>query len=509
MKNPLQPRNWLSGMRLPAVSAALALAAVLVSTVITTSVAQAQTLKVLHSFDGADGANPNALVQATNGDLYGTTFKLGTNNAGTIFKITPTGTLTTVYSFCSQSNCTDGENPHAGLVQDTNGDLYGTTEHGGTNNAGTVFKITPSGTLTTLYHFTCVYECAERGSSPDAALVQDTNGDLYGTTGGGGPSDFGTVFKITSRGTLNTLHTFDGEDGFYPQAALIQAPNGDLYGTMENGGPVTSNGTFFKITPTGTLTTLYSFCSKNGCTDGINPNALVQAANGNFYGTTILGGVIISGLCNDSCGTVFKITPSGVLTTLYSFCSQGNCADGANPYTGLVQATDGNFYGTTSVGGANTTENCENVYIVGCGTIFKITPTGTLTTLYSFCSLAACADGDEPGAALVQDTNGDLYGTTEDGGASGFGSVFSLSLGLGPFVETRLTSGKVGAAVQILGTKLTGATSVKFNGKAAVFKVVSSSEITTTVPAGATTGKVEVKTPSGTLISNVNFRVTK
>jgi uncharacterized repeat protein (TIGR03803 family) len=161
-----------------------------------------------------------------------------------------------------------------------------------------------------------------------------------------------------------------------------------------------------------------------------------------------------------------------------------------------------NLYGTTYFGGANTTE-CSGQ---GCGTVFEITPSGTLTTVYSFCSQTACADGTGP-VGLIQDTNGDLYGPTSAGGASGFGTVFSLSVGLGPFVETQLTSGKVGAAVTILGTNLKGATSVKFNGTAAKFTVVSSSEITTKVPAGATTGLVTVKTPSGTLTSNVKFRV--
>jgi uncharacterized repeat protein (TIGR03803 family) len=156
------------------------------------------------------------------------------------------------------------------------------------------------------------------------------------------------------------------------------------------------------------------------------------------------------------------------------------------------------LYGTTSSDGTH-----------GGGTVFKITPSGTLTTLYSFCSQSGCTDGGDPTAALVQDTNGNLYGTTYEGGAHGYGTVFRLSVGLGPFVKTQPTSGKVGAAIKILGTDLTGATSVTFNGTAAVFKVVSKSLITTTVPSGATTGTVEVTTPKGTLKSNVVFRVTK
>ena len=204
-------------------------------------------------------------------------------------------------------------------------------------------------------------------------------------------------------------------------------------------------------------------------------------------------------------GTIFKISPSGTLTTLYSFCAQSGCADGNVPNAGLVLATDGNFYGTTYLGGANSCMISGTNY--GCGTVFKITPSGTLTTLYSFCAQSGCADGEGPRAGLVQATNGKLYGTTYYGGPTGDGTVFSLAVGLGPFVETRPTSGVVGRFVEILGTNLTGATSVTFNGTPATFKVVSRYLITTTVPTGATTGKVEVVTPSGTLSSNVPFRV--
>jgi uncharacterized repeat protein (TIGR03803 family) len=425
--------------------------AVFVLCAATAVVLPARTFTTLHSFDGTDGGQPRAgLVQATNGDLYGTTGSGGVNNnaecsyfgtgCGTVFKITPSGTLTTLYSFCAQSGCTDGYYPNAGLVQATNGDLYGTTAYGPNcpgvgPGCGTVFKITPNGALTTLYSF--------------------------GSQSGGGTN---------------------------PTAGLVQASNGDFYGTTLNGG-AGGNGTVFKITPSATLTTLYSFCSQSGCPDGSDPEAgLVQAANGDFYGTTRVGGT-------NSGGTVFRITPGGTLTTLYSFCSQSACTDGSSPQSALVQATNGDLYGTTGYGGN------------GYGTIFKITPSGELTTLYSLCSQSACTDGEYLVAALVQDTNGTFYGTTSSGGANGDGTVFSMSVGLGPFVETQTTSGKVGAAVKILGSDLTGATSVSFNGTAATFTVVSRYLITTTVPAGATTGKVQVVTPSGTLSSNVPFRV--
>ena len=300
--------------------------------------------------------------------------------------------------------------------------------------------------------------------------------------------------------TFTTLFSFNYTDGAYSEAELVQATNGNLYGTTGGGGANGNYGTVFKITPSGTLTTLYSFCSQSGCTDGSNPYAgVVQATNGDFYGTTGYGG---ANCAPTGCGTIFKMTPSGTLTTLYSFCSQSGCTDGEYPFGALVQATNGNLYGTTYGGGAN-----------GYGTVFQITPGGTLTTLYSFCSQSGCTDGDSSLAGLVQDTNGDLYGTTWEGGANdvgcsqGCGTVFRLSVGLGPFVETRPTSGKVGKFVEILGSDLTGATRVTFNGTAAKFTVVSPSLITTTVPTGATTGKVRVVTPSGTLSSNVPFRV--
>jgi uncharacterized repeat protein (TIGR03803 family) len=184
--------------------------------------------------------------------------------------------------------------------------------------------------------------------------------------------------------------------------------------------------------------------------------------------------------------------------TLYSFCSQSNCADGASPTAGLVQATNGELYGTTQERGANGKG----------GTIFKITPGGTLTTLYSFCFQSGCVDGGGPYAGLVQDTAGDFYGAAEYHGANGnYGTVFSLAVGLGPFVETQPASGQVGAVVKILGTDLTGTTSVNFDGTPAAITFVSASEISTTVPVGATSGTVEVVTPRGTLSSNVPFRV--
>ncbi len=443
----------------------------------------AQTFTSLVSFNGNNGAYPESmsLVQGTDGNLYGTAPYGGANSGGTVFKVTPAGTLTTLYSFCAQTKCTDGETPLAGLVLATNGTFYGTTSAGGTNGDGTVFSITSGGALTTLHSFDLT-----DGAYPTAALIQGRDGNFYGTTveGGPPPTDKGTVFRITSGGTLTTLHGFDITDGYDPYAALVQATNGTFYGTTTEGG-ANGDGTVFSITSGGTLTTLHNFDG----TDGAYPDAtLVQATNGTFYGATVVDG-------GNGYGTVFSITPGGTLTTLHSFDS----TDGAEPYATLVQATNGTLYGTTQMGG---TANCS--FGQPCGTVFSITAGGTLTTLHSFDG----TDGNSPDAPLVQDTNGTFYGVTYNGGASNYGTIFSLGVGLPPFVKTLPTSGTIGAHVKILGTNLTGATSVTFNGTPAMFHVVSSSEITTTVPTGATTGRVKVVTPHRTLTSNVNFRVT-
>jgi uncharacterized repeat protein (TIGR03803 family) len=440
----------------------------------------------LISFNGKNGANPHYvyLAQGTDGNLYGTTYS-GTGDGGTIFKITTGGKLTTIYTFCPNGlPCMDGAQPTAGLALATNGNFYGTTMNGGANSDGAVFEITPAGALTNLHSFD-----STDGAEPEFGVIQGTNGDFYGTTSIGGTDDIGTIFQITPAGKFTSLLSFDNTDGVYPDTRLVQGTNGNFYGTTTEGGG--GSGTVFDITAAGKLTTLHTFTTTEA--DG-NYGALIQATNGNFYGTTFGGG--------NGNGTVYQITPAGKLTTIYTFCAKSGCPDGSAPYAGVIQATDGNLYGATFAGGINNS-SCT----AGCGTIFKLTTAGKLTTLYSFCSKSDCVDGSAPQGGLVQHTNGTFYGTTYYGGTDGIGTVFSLSVGLGPFVETLPTSGKVGAAIKILGTKLTGASSVTFNGTAATFKVVSSSEITTTVPTGATTGAVKVVTPSGSLSSNVAFRV--
>jgi uncharacterized repeat protein (TIGR03803 family) len=473
--------------------------------------APAQNFKTLVTFYGPNGDGPGygSLVQGTDGDLYGTTNSGGPNGYGSIFRMTLSGKLTTLYSFsCSfspQEYCAYGSYPEAGLVLGTDEKFYGTTGGGGTSTAcaggcGTVFSVSRDGVLTTLHSF----DSAD-GSLPFGALVEGVDGNFYGTTFAGGASGTcvygdlvgcGTVFKITSKGVLTTLHSFDGSDGANPYAALVQGSDGKLYGTtyLCGGGSSCSSGsgTVFRITPAGILTTLHTFTGST--TDGANPYApVVEGGDGNFYGTTSDGGLYEG-------GTVFKITPKGTTTVLVSFGGTTSW----NPTAGLIQATDGDFYGMTSWGG----ENCLDGFGSGCGSIFKITADGTWTLLYSFCSQFECADGWRPDGGLVQATDGNFYGATSLGGAgNGDGTIFGLSVGLDPFVVTLPTARRVGQGVIILGNSLKGSTAVTFNGTPSVFTIVSSTEIATAVPYGATTGTVQVVMPGGSLSSNVPFRV--
>jgi uncharacterized repeat protein (TIGR03803 family) len=476
------------------------------------------TFTTLVNFDGTDGANPIAPpVQGLDGNLYGVAWNGGSgcptyDGCGTFFKLTPGGALTTVYSFCPEGwPCAgEGADSPGPLTLGTDGNFYGITNFGGTGaygsalNNGTVFRITPGGVLTTLYNWCSQPNCADGLPNAPSGLIQGTDGNFYGATWGGGANcvsngGCGTVFKLTPSGALTTLYSFCAQsncaDGDYPQG-IVEGSDGDFYGTTAEGGDP-GEGTVFKITPSGTFTTLYSFCSLAGCTDGAKPPApLIQGVDGNFYGTTTYGGNAVGCHTFDGlpypCGTLFQITPEGTLTTIYNFCSAvGDCPDGS-PFGGLVQATDGNFYGETSSGGAD-----------GDGTIFRITPQGELTTLYSFDFQFAAI-----GFGMVQATNGDFYGTTSLGPIlPGNGTIYSLSVGLGPFVETLPTSGKVGAQIKILGTELTDATSVSFNGVEAPFEVISRSLISATVPEGATTGFVTVSSGYATLKSNVRFQV--
>jgi uncharacterized repeat protein (TIGR03803 family) len=457
----------------------------------------AQTFTNLVTFDITNGAYPSsALVQGLDGSFYGTTEAGNGRNqcydgCGEVFKVTPAGALTIVHGF----DKTDGGYPVGGLVLATNGNFYGSTNGSSLGDYSVpsfFFEITPEGALTNF----------PTPNPTSTAMIQySVNGNLYGTTVNG---TVGEIFGMTPSGTISTVYNFDNPNNLVgrPLAPLVEGTDEFFYGTTESGGDKVSSlcpnlpgqgcGMFFRVGTGGHLGVRHIFDG----TDGATPlGGLIQGDDGNFYGTTEYGGGASDG------GTVFKMTPTGDLTTLHSFgCSIPSCPEGAYPLSGVVQATDGNFYGTTAFGGNGEPTGCQN----GCGTIFKITPAGALTTLHSFDK----TDGVYPAGGLLQGTDGNLYGTT--GGTNGlhlYGTVFKLSLGLPPFVKTVPTAAYAGTTIFILGTNLTSATAVSFNGKAAAFTVVSATEITATVPKGSTTGTVEVTIPSGTLSSNIPFRV--
>jgi uncharacterized repeat protein (TIGR02543 family) len=373
------------------------------------TVSRAQTITTLTDFNGTNGSFPvAALVQGSDGNFYGTTSEGGINDPvgpGTVFKVTPNGTVTTLHNF----NGNDGDLPQVALVHATDGNFYGTTFQGGAGNYGTIFKITAAGAFTLLHNFTGGTD----GRYP-GPLIQASDGNFYGTAWGGGNNNCestggcGVIFKITSQGNFTKIYQFRGDsnDGYGP-VGIVQGRDGNFYGMSIGSSQVlcTSDcGAVFKVTPTGSLTKLHTF---NG-PDGNYPSGqLLLATDGYFYGTTSEGGAY-------SQGTAFKMTPSGTLTSLYSFCHQHNCADGATPSSGVMQASDGNFYGTTVGGGAY---GCTT-----CGTIFKITSSGNLTTLFSFNDNST---GGGP-SGLLQATNGNFYGLTSGGGNNYYGTFFQF-----------------------------------------------------------------------------------
>jgi len=368
--------------------------------------------KLVYSFQGgSDGANPQAglLVISKNytTNFYGTTTYGGTYDHGTVFKIAPDGRESVLHAFQGDfGGASDGAEPEAGLIKDKSGNLYGTTSHGGDGAecyslCGTVFQLAPDGTESVLYNF----QLGSDGNGPLASLISDRNGNFYGTTVGGAKGE-GTVFKLAPDGTETILHAFNFKrDGTHPSANLIRDAAGSFYGTTvsDNGG-YHHFGTVFKLAADGTETLLHVFAGwKNN--DGAHPySGLVVDASGTFYGTTLDGGSD----CN--CGTVFKLAPDGTETVLHAF-SGGS--DGAHPYAGLVADLSGNLYGTTWAGGAD----CN------CGTVFKLAPDGTETVLYAFTG----SDGSYPSAGLILDKHGNLWGTTFLGGTYGNGAVFKLS----------------------------------------------------------------------------------
>jgi uncharacterized repeat protein (TIGR03803 family) len=386
------------------------------------------TEQILHSFrNGKDGAQPEGgLIADQKGNLYGTTVYGGTGKGysgfGTVFTVAPDGDESALYAFKGGS---DGTYPTDTLLLDKNGNLYGTTTGGGTgcspSGCGTVFKLAPHGKETLLY----VFQGQDDGWRPLGGLIADANGNLFGTTALGGSyngecaqTGCGTVFELTPGGTIITLHAFQGgSDGYGPSGGVIMDSSGNLYGTTYGGGSGTNCefgcGLVFKLTPDGTYAVLYAF---QGGSDGSAPEAgLVTDAAGNLYGTTFWGGDTNS--CSDGCGTVFKLTPAGQESVLHAF-HYGS--DGGSPEAGLLMDKKGNLYGTTFAGGSNS--GCKKSGFTGCGTVFEVSPEGVETVLYRF----SRSQGGNPAAGLLPGAHGDFYGTTEYGAKGNNGVVFEL-----------------------------------------------------------------------------------
>ena len=400
--------------KLPAAIAVALLAAGAVSP----AIAGDHAYKILYSFQNqAAGGYPYAsLISDKAGNLYGTTFGGGGNacefGCGTVFKLTPDGTETVLHTFTGGS---DGSLPRGSLIMDKAGNLYGTTESGGSGGGdcgcGTVFKLAPDGTETILYSF----KAGNDGYSPFGGVIADKAGNLYGTTlegGNGGGS--GIVFKLAPDGTETVLHAFSGTDGSSPFAGLIADKAGNLYGTTSGGGSGDVEcgcGVVFKVAPNGAETVLYSFKSFD---DGRTPfGGLMADKAGNLYGTTTVGG---SGTaCSIGCGTVFKLAPDGTETILYAF--KGG-KDGAEPYGGVIEKSD-SLYGTTTYGGDI---GCDEGF--GCGTVFRIASGGVEKVLHAFPS--GTQDGYGPYASLLAGKAGTLYGAAYSGGSGQLGTVFEL-----------------------------------------------------------------------------------
>jgi uncharacterized repeat protein (TIGR03803 family) len=384
----------------------------------------AQSFGVLQNFGNANGSRPlTPPILARDGNFYGATLQGGANSSGVIYKLTPQNKLTALYNFCSQANCSDGSSPEFGPIQGKDGYLYGTTSNGGAHGLGVVYRLTLGGRLSVLHSF-CV--CNE-GGYPNS-LVEDGQGGFYGTTLSAGAHNFGTIFHLSAGGTLTTLYSFcDSQPNCInaysntgePQP-LILGSDGNVYGITTTGGQYYflcspgGCGTVWKITPGGEFSIVYNFCSLSDCGDGGQPAWLLQASDGNFYGTTSFNGSDTSGG-----GTVFQLAHSGTLNTLHTFSSAKDSSSGYAPYD-LIQGSGGTLYGITVFGG-NKDAQCQN--LIGCGTVFSVTAGGSFETLHNF----DAADGYAP-AGIVQTSHNILKGTASFGGSHRDGVIFSLNL---------------------------------------------------------------------------------
>jgi uncharacterized repeat protein (TIGR03803 family) len=407
---------------------ALALAAILCGGA--TAQAQSYNETILYSIQDVtpDGGDPNGLIEASDGNFYTTTFYGGASTggvidmgSGTVLRVTPAGAVTILHTFCAASPCTEPTNPTGNLIQATDGNLYGTASYGGLYGQGAVFKVTLSGTVTTLYSFCGQADCPD-GAEPEGSLVQGIDGALYGHAAYGGAGNGGTIFMVTMAGKQSVVYDLGG---LALSSTPVQGSDGNFYGTASGGA--NNAGQIYKLTTAGYLTTVYSFCSvvaSSVCTDGSEPqdSPLVEGTDGEFYGTTSAGGKGTGYSFPSGAGTLFKVTTSGKLTTLYNFCTDTNCADGAVPSSGPTLGSDGAFYGFTTTGGGPSQE----------GTFYRFLGTSngsTYDTSWDFCEqvqLGFCTDVVQPSALLVQGSDGNFYSSDDTSYAQGSpnGSAF-------------------------------------------------------------------------------------
>lgn len=438
----------------------------------------AQVFTKLVDFSQTDNPEPDQteLVQDARGNLWATSEGF----YGSAFVMSTSGAVSTIYEFGIY-----GVGPNSGLLG-TDGNFYGTTEMGGANGLGNIYKLTPEGVYTDLHDFDFT-----SGQFPISPLLLGPDGFFYGTTVSGGSSTncqqfgCGVIYKFSASGVFSVVYNFDGTHGEAPFGSLIFASDGKFYGTTTSGNGRASYGTVFSLSPSGSFAVIHDFTEGSG--GGTPWGGVVQGPDGNFYGTTAVGGA-------SNAGIVYKLTPAGKFTNLHSF---NFLVDGGNPLSGLTLGTDENFYGTSWANGNSPT--CAPP----CGTIYQITAAGAFTNLHSFVG----SDGSGVAAPLTQHTDGKFYGLASAGGANQWGTGYKLDMGLGPFLRLQNSSGGVGSAVYILGTGLTGTSAVSFNGVGATFLVHSDSFMTATVPVAATSGPLKATTPHGILESNTNFRV--
>jgi uncharacterized repeat protein (TIGR03803 family) len=418
---------------------AVMLVVIIVMPVLSPGAGAASKYKTLYKFrDGKDGAGPRAgLIFDQAGNLYGTASGGGAHGSGTVFQLVPNADgswrESVLYTFCSRPHCSDGDTPLGGLIFDQAGNLYGTTVLGGAHGSGTVFQLVPnadgSWRESVLYSF-CPTNCGD-GALPSAGLVFDLAGNLYGTTSsGGGALAAGTVFKLAPNADgswrESVLYSFCSRtncgDGEFADGSLIFDQAGNLYGTTFFGGAHES-GTVFQLVPNAdggwTESVLHSFCSRTNCSDGVNPDAsLIFDQAGNLYSTTESGGALNQ-------GTVFKLAPNADggwrESVLHSFCSRTNCVDGWRPYAGLVFDQAGNLYGTTLFGGVPCSDDR------GCGVVFKLTPNLNGGSKEAVLHTFADHPGANPTAGVIFDAAGDLYGTSDGDESTTFGSVFEIT----------------------------------------------------------------------------------